>query len=153
TAPKATQKSASLPLFSDVSSLINHHHHENDFAEFQRQTLLPKMLSQPGPGLAWCDLHGNGHDDLIISSGAGGSLAVYRNLGNGKLELITNEVVRSKTGRDQTSVLGWTPAPGQRELLIGMSNYEDGKSNGPAVLRLDWNSGKPTTIASIPATA
>jgi hypothetical protein len=152
-APQATPKPKPLPLFADVSSLINHHHHENDFAEFQRQPLLPKMLSQPGPGLAWYDLNGSGHDDLIISSGAGGNLAVYHNLGNGKFELITNEVAQAKTSRDQTSVLGWTPAPGQRELLVGMSNYEDGKTNGPAVLRLDWNSGKPITMGSIPATA
>ena len=137
------------PLFADVSSLLHHRHHENNFEEFKRQPLLPKMLSQLGPGLAWYDLDGDGHDDLIIGSGQGGSLAVYRNQGNGTFALMVDEALTRTTAQDQTSVLGWSSAPGQRGLLVGLSNYEDGQSNAPAVFSLDWNPGKAATITTI----
>src|SRR5439155_2848413 len=80
---KIIPKAERPPLFADVSSLLNHRHHENNFDEFHRQPLLPKMLSQLGPGVAWFDLDGDGHDDLVIGSAQGGSLAVFRSQGNG----------------------------------------------------------------------
>src|SRR5438128_11504405 len=39
---------------------------------------------------------------------------------------------------DLTGVVGWTSAPGRRSLLFGVSNYESGLSNAPAVLRYDF---------------
>lgn len=147
---KVTPQAKPQPLFADVSSLLEHRHHENDFDEFKRQPLLPKMLSQLGPGLAWYDLDGDGHDDLIIGSGKGGTLAIYRNQGNGQFNLMVDGGLSAKSPQDQTSVLGWSPGLNQRGLLVGLSNYEDGQSNAPAVLRLDDNPGKPFTIGTIP---
>jgi enediyne biosynthesis protein E4 len=138
------------PLFRDVSSLLNHRHHENNFGEFERQPLLPKMSSQLGPGLAWYDLDGDEHDDLILGSGAGGSLAAYHNQGNGTFTLVSDQALTRKTDRDQTSILGWTPAPGQRGLLVGLSNYEDAQSNAPALLSLAWSADKPAAITTVP---
>ncbi len=148
--PVITNQEKGSPLFADVSSLLKHRHHENDFAEFERQPLLPKMLSQLGPGLAWYDWDGDGHDDLIIGSGQGGRSAVHRNQGNGTFTSVSGEAVISKTSRDQSSVLGWSPTPSRRELLIGISNYEDGQSNGPAAVSLSWNPGKPVSITTFP---
>src|SRR6185436_15291092 len=71
------------PLFEDVSQLISHEHHDEPFDDFQRQPLLPKKLSQLGPGLAWGDIDGDGWDDLVIGTGKGGHLAAYRNTVNG----------------------------------------------------------------------
>lgn len=148
--PKVLPPSRPKPLFRDISSLLNHRHHENNFEEFERQPLLSKMFSQLGPGLAWYDLDGDGHDDLIIGSGAGGSLAVFHNEGNGTFAPVSSEALTRKTDRDQTSILGWTPAPGQRGLLVGLSSYEDGQSNAPALLSLAWSAGKPAEITKVP---
>jgi len=43
----------------------------------KRQLLLPRKLSQLGPGISWFDVNGDSHDDLLIGSGKGGELAVY----------------------------------------------------------------------------
>src|SRR5438067_1760220 len=69
------------PLFRDVSDLIKHTHIEEPFNDFDRQPLLSRKLSQLGPGVSWYDVDGDGWDDLIIGSGKGGQLAVYRNDG------------------------------------------------------------------------
>ena len=54
--------------FTDVSHVLQHIHHEEPFDDFERQPLLPRRLSQLGPGVSWFDLDGDGREDLIIAS-------------------------------------------------------------------------------------
>jgi hypothetical protein len=70
------------PLFEDVSARIAHVHKEPIFDDFQRQPLIPRKLSQLGPGVTWFDVDGDQHDDLLVVSGPG-QLSHFRNLGNG----------------------------------------------------------------------
>lgn len=137
-------------LFSEVSSRLNHRHVENDFPEFERQPLLPRMLSQLGPGIAWFDWDGDGHDDLIIGSGAGGALAIFHNLGDGTFTQLPREAGGGLADRDQTGVLGWSTSAGHRELLVGLSNYEDAKSNTPSLLNLSEIPGSAPRVRLLP---
>jgi len=130
-------KDQPAPLFQDVSHLISHSHHENNFDDFARQPLLPKRLSQLGPGVAWCDLDGDGHDDLLVASGQGGELAAFRNDRHGGFNRIVDPPFTGSVARDQTSVLAWAPAHGKTSVLVGSSNYEDGLTNGESVLVYD----------------
>src|SRR6266576_1212919 len=41
-------------------------HHENDYVDFDRERLMPKMLSTEGPLLAVADVNGDGLDDIFI---------------------------------------------------------------------------------------
>ena len=41
-------------------------HHENDFIDFDRERLIPKMLSTEGPAMAVADVNGDGLDDVYI---------------------------------------------------------------------------------------
>ena len=54
-------------LFTEVTSKagIDYQHQDQDFIDFNIQNLLPHKLSQYGPGLAVCDIDGNGLDDII----------------------------------------------------------------------------------------
>jgi hypothetical protein len=137
-------------LFRDVSSSIGHQHHEEPFNDFARQPLLPKRLSQLGPGLAWYDLDDDGREELIIGSGKGGKLAVYHNDAAKGFELITNAPWTAPADRDQTTVLAWTVEPGLNSLLVGSSNYEDGQTNGESVLRYDLRKGEAKSQPGIP---
>jgi uncharacterized caspase-like protein len=123
-------------FFKDVSELISHTHHEEEFDDYARQPLLPYKLSQLGPGVAWFDLDGNGHDDLIIGSGRGGQLAAYRNNG-GEFRRIAGAPFDAPVTRDQTTVLGWRQPGGQAVVLVGSANYEDGLAVGGAVRQYD----------------
>jgi hypothetical protein len=41
-------------------------HKENDFVDFDRERLMPKMLSTEGPAMAVADVNGDGLDDIFI---------------------------------------------------------------------------------------
>jgi len=56
------------PLFTDVTAQIalGYAHHENDFVDFDRERLIPKMLSTEGPAVAVADVNGDGLDDMYL---------------------------------------------------------------------------------------
>ncbi|MBK9137512.1 MAG: VCBS repeat-containing protein [Verrucomicrobia bacterium] len=116
---------ASPVWFSDVSERLGHRHHEDPFNDFERQPLLPHRLSQLGPGLAWHDFDEDGWEDLVVASGRGGTLGLFRNGGDGRFTRITDAALQRPTGRDLTTVLGIGST-----LFVGASNYEDGRTNG-----------------------
>jgi hypothetical protein len=131
------------PLFEEVSAAIGHSHHQEAYDDFARQPLLPRKLSQLGPGVAWWDLNGDGHEDLIIGSGKGGQLAVYLGDGRGGFRATAAGGVAA---RDQMAVLGWSPAPGQEAVVTGLANYQDGQAQGAAVSQYDWTSSKQSQL-------
>jgi enediyne biosynthesis protein E4 len=122
------------PHFEDVSERIRHVHHEEQAADFAQQPLLPRILSQLGPGASWIDLNQDGHDDLVIATGRGGRVAVYRNLGDGQFSPVSEPPLDAVASRDVTTVLGLPGADGL-SLLAGSANLEDGLEQG-AMARL-----------------
>jgi hypothetical protein len=129
-------------VFEDVSSSLGHTHHEEPFDDFARQPLMPKRLSQLGPGVAWWDVDGDGWEDLIIGSGKGGQLACYRNNGKGGFERLNQPPWTVTANRDQTSIVGWKPGT----VLVGSANYEDGLTNGAAVNLYERGQGQPVEL-------
>jgi len=125
-------KPAVRPWFEDVSQLLTHKHYEEGFGDFDRQPLLPRKLSQLGPGVAWCDLDGDGYEDLIVGSGKGGKLAVYHNTGVGSFEPWSDPVWGQPASDDQTAVVGASLREGTVTLLVGSANYETAQSHNPA---------------------
>ena len=123
--------------FEDVSHLIDHVHHEDRFDDFQRQPLLPKRLSQLGPGIAWVDIDGDGDDDLFVTTGKGGKLAGFRNNGSQGFFPMESSIFNQKSQHEQTALLGWSPRNGLTSLLVACSNYEDPESEKSFVQRYD----------------
>lgn len=134
----ASSNSNLLPFFKDVSDLIKHKHHEDPFDDFIRQPLLPKRLSQLGPGVAWYDLDGDGDDDLVITSGKGGRLATLRNDGQAGFHPFKDPLLTKQTQYDQTTALGWTKEDGSTSLLVGHTNYENREAGDSFVSSYDF---------------
>jgi hypothetical protein len=122
------------PLFEDVSGRISHLHKDPNFDDFQRQPLLPRKLSQLGPGVSCFDVDGDNHQDLLIAS-APGQLSFLRNLGNNAFGEAQTLILG--TNRDLTTLLCLRQNQ-QTILLAGVSNYEDGKTNGGAIVQYNF---------------
>lgn len=116
------------PWFEDRTRSLNHVHHEEPFDDFARQPLLPRKLSQLGPGLCWTDLDGDGLDELVVGSGRGGTIALFRNEGQGRFSREQEGYLSRPLGRDLTTILSAEGA-----VLAGSSNYEDGLTNGGCI--------------------
>jgi hypothetical protein len=112
---------AGSPLFADVSAQLRGHRHvENDFDDWDRQFLLPNALSQLGPGVSWFDLDRDGREDLIVGTGKGGTLGVFRNV---RGSLAPNPTRGPVAALDYTTVLGFAES-GRVQLLAGVSTWE-----------------------------
>jgi hypothetical protein len=78
----------------------------------------------------------DGWEDLVIGSGKGGTLGVYRNDTKGGFVRLTNGPLSRVVSRDQTGVVGMGGL-----LVVGSANYEDGLTNGGAIRIYDVGRG------------
>jgi len=117
----ASQNPESKPIFKDASSLLGHAHAEDDFDDWAAQPSLPHRLSRLGPGVCWYDINGDGWEDLIVSSGKGGTLKGFRSQTGQSFRPLE---AMSAAEADQGAVLGWPDGKGNRKLLVAVSNFE-----------------------------
>jgi hypothetical protein len=77
--------SAHPPLFREVTDQIglDFVHRENEFVDFNREPLSPKMVSREGPFVAVGDVNGDGLDDFFIGGAKGQPSALYVQRPNG----------------------------------------------------------------------
>ncbi len=115
--PLPRTKVETLPeqsLFEDLTSwLEGHRHSDTGTRDFERQPLLPRKLSQPGPSVAWFDLNADGWEDLVVGAGRGGAFTVLVNQNGRKFTSVSAGTLDCAQG----DVLGWMSQP-QRPMLL-----------------------------------
>jgi hypothetical protein len=67
-APGRRPAAPAATLVEDVTDRagISWSHHENTFVDFDRERLMPRMVSTEGPALAVADVNGDGLDDVFL---------------------------------------------------------------------------------------
>lgn len=114
-------RAADAPLFADATAQLGGHTHvENAFDDWDRQYLLPFARSRLGPGISWYDVDRDGTEDLIVGTGKGGRLGIFRSV---RGIMTAQQAQGPVAAADFTSVLG-TTAHGVTSLLAGVATWE-----------------------------
>ena len=141
------------PLFEDASVALNHTNRQEQFDDFQIQPLLPKRLSQLGPGVSWIDIDSDGLDDVLIGASRGEMMGIFRNLGGGRFARLGTNEVNLCSRLDFTALLGYGTKQDGMSLVLGLSAWKDAvlKEAAQFLSRGSdgvWKSGPAVTRAS-----
>src|SRR5213080_1764151 len=144
--PRAPSPQSLTPLFTDVTDQVGlpYTHRENEFVDFDREPLIPKLLSTEGPMVAVADVNGDGLDDLFIggAKGQAGNLLVQRPDGR---FVSTNEKLleRDRLSEDLGAVFFDADGDGHPDLYVVSGGSEFASSRDPALQdRLYLNDGR-----------
>ena len=148
-APEPKGPAASPPIFGFSKLTIPSRHQEQAFNDSERQPLLSRHYSRLGPSVAWFDYDSDGWDDLILGSGRGGRLAIFRNDQGQQFTELSKAPVTNPIPRDLSAIIGWHRGANDPIVLAGSSNYEDGSTRGAAVFQYELKSLK--RIDAMPA--
>jgi hypothetical protein len=135
--------------FAEVSTRLNHVHHEDPFDDFKIQPLLPLKLSQLGPGVSWIDFNRDGLDDLFVGGGKGDEMGIFLNKGKGEFSPTKLAGLSGQAVGDHTGIVGWTDRHGQH-IVVGSSNYEQGSSSAAAAWHYTFEDGTLIKEEQIP---
>ncbi|MEI8074022.1 MAG: VCBS repeat-containing protein [Bacteroidota bacterium] len=124
---------------------IQYKHEENLFNEFNREPLLPHMLSTEGPALAVGDANKDGLEDIFIGSSKGFKPALYLQTSNGKFiksiqpafdrDSVYEDIdanwadVNNDGFQDLIVASGGNEFYGQEDALLPRVYLNDGKAN------------------------
>jgi hypothetical protein len=130
-------------LFAKGTLAFPYRHQENKFVEFNREALMPHMVSAEGPGIAVGDVNGDGLED-IYAGGAKWQIGTLMLQGNdGKFQTKTQQVFRADSTYEDVAAL-FSDVDGDNDqdlIVISGGNEFSGKSEmlNP---RLYLNDGK-----------
>ena len=119
-------KPLSKPMADITSNTgLNYVHEENDFNEFNRELLLPKMLGSEGPGLAVGDVNGDGLDDIFIGSSKWKASALFFQNKNGTFSKSNQpELLLDSTYEDVDACFADVNKDGFTDLVVASGGNE-----------------------------
>ncbi len=135
----------SKAVFKNVSGEINfpYKHIENKFIEFNREALIPHMLSSEGPAVAVGDLNADGLDDIFLGGAKWKVAHVYLQSADNTLKEIPQlEIASDSTYEDIGAELADVDKDGDLDLIVASGGNE---FSGSSIYRkplLYLNNGK-----------
>jgi enediyne biosynthesis protein E4 len=148
------------------STQLTYQQVENPFIEFDREPLIPHMVSREGPALAVADVNADGLEDIFIGSSKGNKSAVFLQKSNGQFTktiqpYIDNDStyedvnavwidVNNDTYIDLVVASGGNEYYGHSEYVLPRVYLNNGKAQW--VKRIDAFDSIYTTISCVAAT-
>lgn len=122
---------------------LDFQHKENAFVEFNREGLMPYMVSAEGPALAVGDVNGDGLDDVFFGSAKRERSALYLQTKQGKFELKTpSSIIADSIFEDIEAALADLDGDGDQDLIVAAGGNEYRGNEEPMKQRWYKNDGK-----------
>jgi len=122
------RKKADNPfVFKDITANTGliYKHIENPFVEFNREALMPNMVSAEGPALAVGDVNGDGREDVFFGASKFGVSALYLQSKSGTFSLHTPAaILKDSIFEDVDAVFEDIENDGDLDLIIAAGGNE-----------------------------
>ena len=127
-------------------------HEENNFNEFDREQLIPHMISREGPALAVADVNGDGLDDVYIGSAKFIKPVLYFQQPNGQFILSKQPALdNDSTYEDVDANFADVNNDGYKDLLVASGGNEFYGNSAILLPRVYLNDGKGNFTRKIDA--
>jgi len=131
-------------LFSDITAsvAVDFKHEENDFLDYNREPLMPHLLSTEGPALAVGDVNGDGLDDMYVGGAKWQAGRLLIQTGNGQFKGASEQVFRADSVHEDVDAIFFdADRDGDQDLYVVSGGNEFSDKDGALRDRLYINDG------------
>jgi hypothetical protein len=122
---------------------LDYQHIENPFVEFNREGLIPHMVSREGPALATGDINGDELEDIFFGSSKKNPSALYLQRSNGSFIRNTPAVIASDSiFEDVDAIMTDLENDGDLDIVVAAGGNEFRDKNDPMRQRAYVNDGR-----------
>lgn len=141
----APREDTSLASWTDLTTQagLHHIHKENPFPEFNREPLLPHLLSTEGPALAVADINGDQRDDFFIGGSKRNPGAVYIQDEKGQFSQLSQPALQLDSMYEDVDAI-WVDVNNDKapDLVVASGGNEYFGQDTHLLPRLYLNNGK-----------